>query len=393
MQRASPARRRCSGVQASSAGIGEPPFSLRAAPSRSTETAKEKDFARALIKATYTRAMALAILGVTGYTGRLVLAEARRAGLEVRLVGRRREALEELAAPGEEIRVADARDESALRDAFEGASVVASLAGPFLELGLAPVAATVAAGAHYLDTTGEQQFVRMVHDRIEASTVVLPAFGFDYVPGDFAARLAAEQMEGPLDEVVVAYSTSGLGTSRGTRRTVSHVMRQRQVAWEDGRLVDSRFGATTRKVRFPFGERTVVEWSGTEPLTVPRHTDVRNVRSYIRAPALAAKAGGLGRLTAPLVQLAARFGPSGPSETSRSKSRFTVVAEARGPGGEGRAVLTGSDVYGLTALLIVRGAEALLAGEARATGVVAPAEAFDARIFAARLAPLLQIVE
>jgi len=34
--------------------------------------------------------MQLAILGVTGYTGRLVLAEARRAGLEVRLVGRRR---------------------------------------------------------------------------------------------------------------------------------------------------------------------------------------------------------------------------------------------------------------------------------------------------------------
>ena len=337
--------------------------------------------------------MPLAILGVTGYTGRLVLAEARRAGLEVRLVGRRREALEELAQPGEEVRVADACDEAALRDAFDGASVVASLAGPFLELGLAPVEAAVGAGAHYLDTTGEQAFVRMIHDRIEADTVVLPAFGFDYVPGDLAARLAAEQVEGPLDEVVVAYSVKGVGTSRGTRRTVSRVMRQGQVAWEDGRLVDSRFGATTRKVRFPFGERTVVEWSGTEPLTVPRHTDVRNVRSYIRAPALAAKAGGLGRLAAPVVRLGSRFGPSGPSETSRRKSRFTVVAEATGPGGAGRAVLTGSDVYGLTALLIVCGAQALIAGEARGNGVLAPAEAFDARTFAGRLGPFLQIVE
>ena len=279
--------------------------------------------------------MALAILGVTGYTGRLVLAEARRAELEVRLVGRRREALEELAAPGEEVRVADARDESALREAFEGVSVVASCAGPFLEIGLAPVAAAVGAGAHYLDTTGEQEFVRLIHDRIQAETAVLPAFGFDYVPGDLAARLAAEQVDGPLDEVVVAYSTNGVGTSRGTRSTISRVMRQRQVAWEDGRLVDSRFGATTRKVRFPFGERTVVEWSGTEPLTVPRHTDVRNVRSYIRAPGVAGKAGGLSWLTAPMVRIASRFGPSGPSEASRRKSRFTVVAEARGPGGEG----------------------------------------------------------
>jgi short subunit dehydrogenase-like uncharacterized protein len=337
--------------------------------------------------------MAVALLGVTGFTGRLVLAEARRAGLEVRLVGRKREALERLAAPGEEVRVADARDETSLRPAFEGAAVVVSLAGPFLAVGLAPVRMAVAAGAHYLDSTGEQAFVRLVHDRIDARTVVLPAFGFDYVPGDLAARLAAEQVHGPLDEVVVAYSVKGVGTSRGTRRTIGEVMGQPQVAWADGRLVESRFGATTRTMRFPFGERTVVEWSGTEPLTVPRHTDVQNVRSYLRAPALAAKAGGLGRLAAPLVRLGSRLGPSGPSEASRRRSRFAVVAEARGDGGEARAVVTGSDVYGLTARLLVLGAQAVLAGEARGSGVLAPAEAFDARTFAARLEPLLTIAE
>ena len=95
--------------------------------------------------------MTLAILGVTGYTGRLVLAEARRAGLPVRLVGRRQDALNALAQPGEEVRVADARSLGTLREAFAGASVVASCAGPFLELGLAPVEAAIAEGAHYLD--------------------------------------------------------------------------------------------------------------------------------------------------------------------------------------------------------------------------------------------------
>jgi short subunit dehydrogenase-like uncharacterized protein len=337
--------------------------------------------------------MSLAILGVTGFTGRLVLDEARRAGLQVRLVGRRREALDSLAAAGEEVRIADARDDASLRAAFEGAEVVASCAGPFLQLGSAPVLAALAVGAHYLDTSGEQAWVRQLYETVKTSDVVLPAFGFDYVPGDLAARLAAEQVDGPLDELVVAYSVQGVGTSRGTRRTIGHVMGQEQVAWQDGRLVPSGFGATTRKVRFPFGERTVVEWGGTEPITVPRHTDVRNVRSYIRAPALAAKAGGLGRLAAPFVRAASRVGPSGPSEASRRKSRFTVVAEATGPGGTGRAVLEGSDVYGLTALLIVRGAEALLGGEARGTGVLAPAEAFDARTFAGRLVPFLQIGE
>jgi hypothetical protein len=169
------------------------------------------------------------------------------------------------------------------------------------------------------------------------------------------------------------------------------VLGQKQVAWEDGRLVPSGFGATTRRVRFPFGERTVVEWGGTEPITVPRHTDVRNVRSYIRAPAVAGKVGALGRLAAPFLRAASRFGPEGPSPESRRKSRFAVVAEARGPGGEGRAVVEGSDVYGLTAALLVRGAELLLAGEARGSGVLAPAEAFDARVLAGRLESFLTI--
>jgi short subunit dehydrogenase-like uncharacterized protein len=340
--------------------------------------------------------MTLAVLGATGYTGRLVLEEARRSGLPVRLVGRRREALEALARPPEEVRVADARDEAALRDAFEGVAVVASAAGPFLPLGFAPVSAAIAAGAHYLDTSGEQAWVRLVQERFAVpaaagDVVAIPAFGFDYVPGDLAARLAAEQVEGALDEVLVAYSARRVGTSRGTRRTMAALMEQGQMAWRDGRLVPSRFGATTRVVRFPFGERTVVEWGGAEPVTVPRHTDVREVRSYLQAPALAAHTGRFGKLVAPLLRLSTLAGPEGPSAESRRGSRFVVVAEARGAAGSGRAVLSGSDPYGLTALLLVRGAEALIAGEARSAGVLAPAEAFDAQALTERLGPLLRI--
>jgi short subunit dehydrogenase-like uncharacterized protein len=336
----------------------------------------------------------LAVLGATGYTGALVLERARGVGLPLRLVGRRREALEAVALPGEEVRVADARDRRALIHAFDGVAVVASLAGPFLEVGTAPVAAALAAGAHYLDTSAEQAYLRLVQERFSADAeqrglVALPSFGFDYVPGDVAARLAAEGLE-PLDEVVVAYSTKGFIPAAGTRRTAGHMMAQPQVAYVAGRLVDSRFGATTRRVRFRSGERTVVEWGGTEPLTVPRHTRVREVRSYIQAPAVAASAGRIARLAAPLVRLTGAVG-GGPSEQRRGRSRFEVVAEARGPAGGRRATLTGRDVYGLTALLVVRGAEALRAGEARGAGVLAPAEAFDARELVSRLAPLLEL--
>jgi short subunit dehydrogenase-like uncharacterized protein len=335
------------------------------------------------------------VLGPTGYTGRLVCEQARGLGLELRLVGRRREALEQVAEAGEEVRVADARDEPALAEAFRGCFAVASCAGPFLAIGTAPVAAAIAAGVHYLDTSGEQAFARTVYERFGSSAaerglVLLTSFGFDYVPGDLACRLAAAGLAEPLDEVIAAYAVSSFASSSGTRRTVGHVMTQPLVAYENGALVDSRFGATTRRVRFPFGEQTVVEWSGTEPLTVPRHTRVRRVRSYVRAPRAAARVAALARLAAPLVRVTARLG-GGPSAERRARSRFAVVAEARGAVGGRRATLTGTDVYGLTALLIARGAEALRNGEARGAGALAPAEAFDARAFAERLAPLLQV--
>lgn len=337
----------------------------------------------------------LAVLGATGFTGRLVIEEARTAGIPLRLVGRRPDALRELSRDGDDVRVADARDGDALRAAFDGAFAVASMAGPFLAVGFEPVAAAIDAGAHYLDTTGEQAFARRVYDEWGAAAadrgvVLLTAFGFDYVPGDIAARLAAEGIE-PVDELIVAYATRGVATSRGTRRTVAHVMGQPLVAFEDGVRVESRFGATTRSVRFPFGERTVVEWSGTEPLTVPRHTDVRSVRSYVRAPAIAARAGLAGRLLSPVARLLTRIGPLGPPDDKRAGARFTVVAEARGRSGARRVTVAGSDVYGLTARLIVRGAEALRDGEARGVGALAPVEAFDVHAFAPRLAPLLRI--
>jgi short subunit dehydrogenase-like uncharacterized protein len=335
----------------------------------------------------------LAVLGATGYTGGLVVQRARELGLPLRLVGRRRAALEAMAAAGDDVRVADARDDRALREAFDGAFAVASLAGPFLETGDLPVAAAIDRRAHYLDTSGEQAFARLVYDRYPgraeaAEVVVLTSFGFDYVPGDLAARLAAEGLE-PLDEVIAAYAVSSIASSAGTRTTVGHVMQQPQVAWEGGRLIESRFGASTRTVRFPFGERTVVEWSGTEPLTVPRHTLTQRARSYVRAPKAAAKTARIARLAAPLVRLSGRLG-RGPSASRREATRFAVVGEARGPRGGRRVTLTGRDPYGLTALLIAQAAATLRDGEVRGAGTLAPAEAFEPRAFLERLQPLIR---
>jgi short subunit dehydrogenase-like uncharacterized protein len=313
----------------------------------------------------------------------------------VRLLGRRREELERLAQSGDELAVADANDWDSLAEALEGAFAVISTAGPFLPQGFATVDAAIAGGVHYLDSSTEQAYSRQIYERFgsraaEAGVVLLTAFA--NAPGDLAAGIASDGLDGPLEEVVVANEQSGFVFSRGSRETLAQVLEQPQAAWEDGRLVPSRFGATTRRVRFPSGEHTVAEWGGPEPLTVPRHADVRRVRAYVRAPRVAAVTGKLAPRLAPLVRLSARVGRPGPPPEKRRQATFSTVAEAVGPGGGRRATLIGRDVYGTAALVLARGAQALRDGEARSSlGALAPVESFEPRGFVNRLAPLVQL--
>ena len=354
MQRASPASTRCSGDHASSSGIGEPPSSLRGSP-----VAVDRDGVRER-------------LGARGHGGNLhsphVARDPRRhrvhgpprarrgpdgQGLRCGSSGRRADALEELARAGEEVRVADARDGEALCvPRSRGAVSWRRSPGRFSQLGSRAGAGRRRSGAHYLDTSGEQAVGRARPGWFDSGETARAARVRLRLrprrPGRAPRSGEGRRPAGRARRRVFGRRASARAAARGARSATSWA-RSRSPGRTDGSS-RPRFGATTRTMRFPFGERTVVEWGGTEPLTVPRHTDVRNVRSYIRAPAIAAKAGGLGRLAAPFVRAASRLGPSGPSEASRGKSRFTVVAEARGRGGEGRAVVEGTDVYGLTAL-------------------------------------------
>ena len=145
-------------------------------------------------------------------------------------------------------------------------------------------------------------------------------------------------------------------------------------------------------MRFPSGDRWVVEWAGTEPLTVPRHTRVRSVRSYFAAPRAAALGGRVGPLAAPFVRQSGRVGGN-PSAERRAGN--TVDGRRRGAAAaaKARATLVGRDTYGLAALLVAQALSASRPVRRAGLGALAPAEAFDAARSRPRLAPLLTGVE
>jgi short subunit dehydrogenase-like uncharacterized protein len=111
------------------------------------------------------------VYGVSGYTGRLVCEYLRELNVPFIAVGRDKARTQAVVdkIPGMETAdyevVACEHSVEALTECFRGAKVVCNMVGPFIKLGPEAVQASLAAGCHYMDTTGEQDCFRPVSRR------------------------------------------------------------------------------------------------------------------------------------------------------------------------------------------------------------------------------------
>jgi short subunit dehydrogenase-like uncharacterized protein len=345
----------------------------------------------------------IVLYGATGYTGRLVVDELERRGLDYVLSGRDEAKLARLAGDrGAEARAVALDDEPALRELFADASVVISCAGPFTLAGDALVRAAIDTGTHYVDSTGEQPFIKMVFDNHGAAAertgvALVPALGFDYAPGDCIAGLAARGHE-PLEEVVLAYAVRGFGMSRGTMRSALEIAKGGDVVYTDGDWRPTPFGVFRANFDFPepIGRQVMSRYPSGEVVTVPHHTRTRRVVSMITARTLAPHPtlAPILPYTLPAAALTLRTPlrgvlnraigalPEGPAEAERRSAEFTIVAVARGEdGAERRGVVRGSDMYGLTAVTLVHGAELMSSPGYDRAGALGPAAAYDPEAF------------
>lgn len=356
----------------------------------------------------------IAVYGATGYTGKLIVAELRRRGVEeVVLSGRRADALRAVAEDhgygAEVVRAAAHDDPAALRAALDGCAAVIAAAGPFLQVGDGIVEAAAATGTHYVDTTGEQPFMRRVLDvhgpiAERNGAALVSGMGFDYLPGDLLCAVACEGMD-EVDELTLAYAMKGFGATRGTLRSALVMLGGGDVEYVDGAFRETGLKLPRGTFDFGpgFGVQPVTRYPSGEVVTVPRHVNVRTIRSRITAATFAPhpKAAGLVPLLTPLTALTLRTPlrgvlhdaigklPEGPPLEERRAARYTLVAVARPVGGGpvARARLDGTDVYGITAVTTVEGALRMAEDGYDRAGGLAPAEAYDARSFLDALAP------
>src|SRR6185295_16270867 len=188
----------------------------------------------------------IVLFGATGYTGDLTARAMVDRGLRPVLAGRDAERLAALAGDlgGLDAVVADAGNPDSVRALVQRGDVLVTTVGPFAQLGEPAVHAAVTAGVDYLDAAGEPKFIRDVFERHgpqaeAAGCALVPAFGYDWVPGNLAAALALGEADEAAASVEIGYFAPGRGMtalSPGTRATLVSIAVEPAFAWRAGRL-------------------------------------------------------------------------------------------------------------------------------------------------------------
>jgi len=346
----------------------------------------------------------IVLFGATGYTGRLTARRLVEQGAHPVLAGRSADRLEALAAElggGLETAVADVARPASVRALLEKGDVLITTVGPFARWGAPALEAAIGAGATYIDSTGEPQFVRQVFEeygpRAEAAGAgLVTAFGYDYVPGNLAGALALRDAGDGAARVDVGYFAFGAGAgsaSVGTRVSLAGAALAPGFAWRDGRINTERPASRVRSFDVRGRSRAGVSLGGSEHYALPRYAPgLREVNVYF---------GWFGALSRPMqastavtslltrvpgvsqaietagAQAVRRFASDpDPSEETRGESYVVAIAYdgLHEPLAEVR--LSGPNGYVLTAGTLAFGAQRAAERGLEGAGALGPADAF-----------------
>ena len=334
------------------------------------------------------------IYGANGYTGELIAREAVARGLRPVLAGRNATAVTALAAElGLDSRAFSLDDPAGTARGIGGMAAVLHCAGPFVRTSKPMVEACLAAGAHYLDITGEIAVFEPIlgrrgEDARRAGVALLPGVGFDVVPSDcLAARLARELPD--ATELTLAFASDGGGISRGTLKTMIESLPAAGAVRRDGKIVPVPVAFDAREI--DFGGALGKRWTMTIPwgdvATAFYSTGIPNIRVYTGTPPAAIRRA---RLFAPFLPLAGlkpvkrlllrrvdRREP-GPGPEARARARSFLWGEVKNASGATvTATLETPEGYRLTALSSVECARRAAAGLVP-PGAWTPSKAFGA---------------
>jgi short subunit dehydrogenase-like uncharacterized protein len=346
------------------------------------------------------------VYGASGYTGRLVAEYLREYNVPFIAAGRDKARIAEAMdkVPGidtiEHDIVEVSHDVETLSELFDGAKVVLNTVGPFAQYGREVVEACIAAGCHYLDTTGEQDWLitcdEEYSERMAAKGLLLaPGIAQMYTTSEIAAQLCLEKPG--VDTLDVLVFWKGTPTVASTRTILvnaclskAYYLEQNQYAeWPaDGGLYDVAIpGQHEIGLALPWGGMSHPVWFKHDP----RVANVKALGGVFNRPLMLgvpqivkgvlAQIEGLPdseKLRVINEQAAGVMNQMPPREVTRINTSLDSV-HASGPLGRAHCVIHGNSNYKQTGLMQAYGAYSLLQQPPLRAGFASGCQAFGHR--------------
>ncbi|CUR58987.1 conserved hypothetical protein [metagenome] len=347
------------------------------------------------------------VYGASGYTGRLICEYLREYNVPFVAAGRDTDKLDaSMSSNVAGIETADyevvqvGHDVASLTELFSGASVVCNTVGPFSKWGPEVVEACLAAGAHYLDTTGEQDWLitcdeKYGHDFEEAGLLLSPGVAQMYTTGEIAAEVCLETPG--LDTLDIAVFWGGSPTIASTQTILFNAALSGAHYLEQNRYVPFDPEAGHYQLAIP-GQHELalaLPWGGTShPVWYARDPRVANVKALggvfnkplmlgvpqIVAAAIEATAGmEPDEKYAALAATAAQVMNVMPPRENPRVNRSMDSVYASGPLGRAHCVIHGNQNYKQTGVLQAFAAYSLLQQKPRRAGFASGCQAFGHR--------------
>jgi uncharacterized protein DUF5938/saccharopine dehydrogenase-like protein len=346
------------------------------------------------------------VYGASGYTGRLICEYLREFNVPFIAAGRDKariaEALDKV--PGidtvEYEIVEVAHDVQPLAELFDGARVVLNTVGPFAQYGPTVVEACLAAGCHYLDTTGEQDWLIVCDEKygpqMAAKELLLaPGIAQMYTTSEIAAQLCLEKPG--VDTLDVLVFWKGTPTVASTLTILMNACLSKAYYLEQNQYLEWPSDAGLYDVVVP-GQHELglaLPWGGmSHPVWFKRDPRVANVKSLggvfnrplmLGVPQIVAGAlqqtEGLSdseKLRVLTETASAVMSQMPPRENTRINTSLDSV-HASGPLGRAHCVIHGNSNYKQTGLMQAYGAYALLQAPPRRFGFASGGQAFGHR--------------
>jgi Family of unknown function (DUF5938)/Saccharopine dehydrogenase NADP binding domain len=230
------------------------------------------------------------VYGASGFSGRLVAEYLCEYNVPFIAAGRNRGKIEEVMkqVPGiakAQFEIVEVKNSTAdLAKLFSGAKVVCNTVGPFIYSGPNVIEACLKAGCHYLDISGEQEWIRQVAMKwsgpfAERGLLAAPATAFMSAPSDAAARLCVENNKG-IDTLETLTMFRGMPTF-GSTQTIFAVL-QTEAHFLEQNEYQRWAPATSMDVVVPGQLQTqlALAWGGfPQPVWFKDHPQIANVKS------------------------------------------------------------------------------------------------------------------